>query len=42
MKVWIYTGDVVNKEKMAAELARPTEYAGSTEKKAPAAEHKAK
>jgi small subunit ribosomal protein S3 len=33
VKVWIYTGDVVNKEKMAAELARPTEYAGSTEKR---------
>jgi len=33
VKVWIYTGDVVNKEKLAAELARPTEYAGSTERK---------
>jgi small subunit ribosomal protein S3 len=33
VKVWIYTGDVVNKEKLAAELARPTEYAGSTEKR---------
>ena len=32
VKVWIYTGDVVNKDKLAAELARPTEYAGSTEK----------
>ncbi|MDR1207473.1 MAG: 30S ribosomal protein S3 [Rickettsiales bacterium] len=33
VKVWIYTGDVVNKDKMAAELARPTEFAGSTEKR---------
>lgn len=33
VKVWIYTGDVVNKEKMAAELSRPTEYAGTTERK---------
>ena len=33
VKVWIYTGDVVNKEKLASELARPAEYAGSTEKK---------
>jgi small subunit ribosomal protein S3 len=32
VKVWIYTGDVVNKEKMAAELARPTEFAASSEK----------
>ncbi|MCL2339110.1 MAG: 30S ribosomal protein S3 [Proteobacteria bacterium] len=31
VKVWIYTGDVVNKEKLASEMARPTEYAGSTE-----------
>ncbi|MCL2331567.1 MAG: 30S ribosomal protein S3, partial [Proteobacteria bacterium] len=41
VKVWIYTGDVVNREKMASELARPTEYAGSTEKKAPRAESRA-
>jgi len=34
IKVWIYTGDVVNKDKLASELARPTEYAGSTERKA--------
>ncbi|MCL2538578.1 MAG: 30S ribosomal protein S3 [Alphaproteobacteria bacterium] len=34
VKVWIYTGDVVNKDKLASELARPTEYAGSTERKA--------
>ncbi len=33
VKVWIYTGDVVNKEKLAMEMARPTEYAGSSEKK---------
>ena len=33
VKVWIYTGDVVNKEKLASEMARPTEYAGSSEKK---------
>ena len=33
VKVWIYTGDVVNKEKLANERARPAEYAGSTEKK---------
>jgi small subunit ribosomal protein S3 len=33
IKVWIYTGDVVNKEKLAAELARPAEYAASSERK---------
>ncbi|MCL1892370.1 MAG: 30S ribosomal protein S3 [Alphaproteobacteria bacterium] len=33
VKVWIYTGDVVNKEKLAHERARPTEYAGSSENK---------
>ena len=33
VKVWIYTGDVVNKEKLASDRARPTEYAGSSEKK---------
>jgi small subunit ribosomal protein S3 len=33
VKVWIYTGDVVNKEKMKTEMARPTEYAASSEKK---------
>ncbi|MBQ7409223.1 MAG: 30S ribosomal protein S3 [Alphaproteobacteria bacterium] len=33
VKVWIYTGDVVNREKLASEMARPTEYAGSSEKK---------
>jgi len=33
VKVWIYTGDVVNKDKLASELARPTEYAGTTERK---------
>ena len=33
VKVWIYTGDVVNKEKLASEMARPTEYAGSSERK---------
>ncbi|MCL2758000.1 MAG: 30S ribosomal protein S3 [Alphaproteobacteria bacterium] len=33
VKVWIYTGDVVNKDKLASELARPTEYAGTTEKR---------
>ena len=33
VKVWIYTGDVVNKEKLAMEMARPTEYAGSSERK---------
>jgi len=33
VKVWIYTGDVVNKEKLACEMARPTEYAGSSERK---------
>ena len=33
VKVWIYTGDVVNKEKLASELARPTEYAASSERK---------
>lgn len=33
VKVWIYTGDVVNREKLASELARPTEYAGSTERR---------
>ena len=32
VKVWIYTGDVVNKEKMKSELARPTEFAASSEK----------
>jgi small subunit ribosomal protein S3 len=32
VKVWIYTGDVVNKEKMAFELARPTELAASSER----------
>jgi len=32
VKVWIYTGDVVNKEKMASELARPTEFAASSER----------
>ncbi|MDR2268873.1 MAG: 30S ribosomal protein S3 [Rickettsiales bacterium] len=32
VKVWIYTGDVVNKEKMAAELSRPTEFAGTSER----------
>ncbi|HNY24957.1 MAG TPA: 30S ribosomal protein S3 [Alphaproteobacteria bacterium] len=34
VKVWIYTGDVVNKEKLASEMARPAEYAASSEKKA--------
>jgi small subunit ribosomal protein S3 len=33
VKVWIYTGDVVNKEKLASELARPAEYAASSERK---------
>ncbi len=33
VKVWIYTGDVVNKEKLASEMARPAEYAGSSERK---------
>ena len=33
VKVWIYTGDVVNKEKLASEMARPAEYDGSSEKK---------
>ena len=33
VKVWIYTGDVVNKEKLASEMARPTEYAGTSERK---------
>ncbi len=33
VKVWIYTGDVVNKEKLASEMARPTEYAGSSERR---------
>jgi len=32
VKVWIYTGDVVNKEKMKSELARPTEFAASSER----------
>ncbi|MDR0803526.1 MAG: 30S ribosomal protein S3 [Rickettsiales bacterium] len=32
VKVWIYNGDVVNREKLAAEMARPTEYAASSEK----------
>ena len=26
-------GDVVNKEKLASEMARPTEYAGTSERK---------
>lgn len=42
VKVWIYTGDVVNKDKLASELARPTEYAGSTERRAPNEERRAK
>ena len=33
VKVWIYTGDVVNKDKLASEMARPTVYAGSSERK---------
>ena len=33
VKVWIYTGDVVNKEKLASEMARPTEYAGTSDKR---------
>jgi len=33
VKVWIYTGDVVNKEKLASEMARPTEYAGTSDNK---------
>jgi small subunit ribosomal protein S3 len=33
VKVWIYTGDVVNKEKLARDRARPTEFAASSEKK---------
>ena len=33
VKVWIYTGDVVNKEKLASEMARPKEYAGSSDRK---------
>ncbi|MBN2675109.1 MAG: 30S ribosomal protein S3 [Alphaproteobacteria bacterium] len=33
VKVWIYTGDVVNKEKLASEMARPAEYAASSERK---------
>lgn len=33
VKVWIYTGDVVNKVKLASEMARPTEYAGTSERK---------
>jgi len=33
VKVWIYTGDVVNRDKLAAEMARPKEYAGSSERK---------
>jgi small subunit ribosomal protein S3 len=32
VKVWIYSGDVVNKEKMASELSRPTEFAASSER----------
>jgi small subunit ribosomal protein S3 len=36
VKVWIYTGDVVNKEKIAAELSRPTEFAASSERTVPA------
>ena len=31
--VWIYTGDVVSKAKLASEMARPTEDAGSSEKR---------
>ena len=37
VKVWVYMGDIVNKEKMASELARPTEFAASSEKKVQAA-----
>lgn len=33
VKVWVYTGDVVNKEKLASEMARPAEYAASSERK---------
>ena len=33
VKVWVYTGDVVNKEKMASEIARPTEFAASSGKR---------
>ena len=33
VKVWIYTGDVVNKEKLASEMARPTEYAGTSDRR---------
>lgn len=32
VKVWIYNGDVANKQKMAEALTRPTEYAGSSER----------
>jgi len=32
VKVWVYMGDVVNKEKMAEHLSRPAEYAGSSER----------
>ena len=34
VKVWVYMGDVVNKEKMAEHLSRPAEYAGSSERPA--------
>ncbi len=33
VKVWIYTGDVVNEEKMARELSAPREIAASSEKR---------
>jgi small subunit ribosomal protein S3 len=32
VKVWIYAGDVVNREKMARELSRPTEFAATSER----------
>ena len=42
VKVWIYTGDVVNKEKLASELARPAEYAGTTERRVQSEERRTK
>jgi small subunit ribosomal protein S3 len=35
VKVWIYTGDVVNEEKLAREMAAPKELAATSEKRAP-------
>ena len=33
VKVWIYKGEVVNKEKLASEMARPAEYAGTSDRR---------